>query len=76
MIALQGASPRLGTTQGINPAQGGSPILPGQYPAPYTPVYAQQTAPFDLSAIIEPMMMIMVMGMMMSMMKGVMGQVA
>ena len=52
--------------------QQASPSFPSQYPAPYTPV---QTGGFDISSIMELMMMMMVMGMMMSMMKGMFAQI-
>jgi len=76
MKALQGGSPRIGAATRVGPTQGGAPILPGQYPAPYTPVFARQEAePFDPTVMMSMIMTIMMMGIMVSMMKGIMTQI-
>ena len=71
MKVLQGA-PKF---QGGPGPQQGSPMFPGQYPAPYSPVQASEGGMSDmLNAIMPLIILMMMMGMMMPMMKGMTGQ--
>jgi len=72
MKVLQGA-PKF--TGGPGPQQG-SPVFPGQYPAPYSPVSATTTTDMSemLNSIMPLIILMMMMGMMMPMMKGLTAQ--
>lgn len=70
MKVLQGA-PKF--TSGPGPQQG-SPILPGQYPAPYSPVQTTNGIGGMLETIMPLIILMMMLGMMMPIMKGAMGQ--
>ena len=70
MKVLQGAPKFTAPGVGAQPQQG-SPVFPGQYPAPYSPVQTTDGLGGMLDTILPLIILMMVMGMMMPMMRGI-----
>jgi len=72
MKVLQGA-PKFTSGPQVG-AQQGSPVFPGQYPAPYSPVQTTNGVGGMLESIMPLIILMMMMGMMMPMMRGITAQ--